>query len=86
MSERRRRIRKNSRHLVRIVDVETMANLGRLVNITSTAGPFGIGSNVAHCASKAALHMMTVSLARALAPQIRVVSVSPALVEGRYTE
>ena len=59
---------------------------GLVVNITSTAGVFGMGSNVAYCASKAALHMMTVSLARALAPKIRVMSVAPALVEGRYAD
>jgi 3-oxoacyl-[acyl-carrier protein] reductase len=59
---------------------------GLVVNITSTAGTIGMGSNVAVCASKAALHMMTVSLARALAPQVRVMSVSPALVEWRYAD
>ncbi len=59
---------------------------GLVINISSTAGAFGIGSNVAYCASKAALDMMTVSLARALAPQIRVMSVAPALVEGKYVD
>jgi 3-oxoacyl-[acyl-carrier protein] reductase len=59
---------------------------GLVVNITSIAGIFGMGSNVAYCASKAALHMMTVSLARALAPEIRVMSVAPALVEGKYAD
>ncbi|RVT73907.1 SDR family oxidoreductase [Flavobacterium sufflavum] len=56
-----------------------------IVNISSIAGIFGIGSNVAYCASKAALDSMTRSLARALAPKIRVVSVSPGFVEGEYT-
>lgn len=56
-----------------------------IVNISSIAGQFGIGSNVAYCASKAALDSMTKSLARALAPKIRVVSVSPGFVEGEYT-
>ena len=41
-----------------------------------------MGSNVMYCASKAALDNMTESLARALAPRIRVVSVSPGT--GRY--
>jgi 3-oxoacyl-[acyl-carrier protein] reductase len=59
---------------------------GLVVNITSVAGIFGMGSNVAYCASKAALHMMTVSLARALAPEIRVMSVAPGLVEGKYAD
>ena len=58
---------------------------GLIVNISSIAGIFGIGSNVAYCASKAALDSMTRSLARVLAPKIRVVSVSPGFVEGEYT-
>ena len=57
---------------------------GVVVNISSVAGVTGIGSNVAYCASKAALDSMTRSLARALAPQIRVVSVSPGWVLGEY--
>ncbi len=56
-----------------------------IINISSIAGIFGIGSNVAYCASKAALDSMTRSLARALAPKIRVLSVSPGFVEGEYT-
>lgn len=59
---------------------------GVIVNISSVAGVTGSGSNVAYCASKAALDSMTRSLARALAPEIRVVSVSPGLTDGRYTE
>ena len=57
-----------------------------VVNISSIAGIYGIGSNVAYCASKAAVDSMTRSLARALAPKIRVVSVSPGFVEGEYTK
>lgn len=57
-----------------------------VVNISSIAGIYGIGSNVAYCASKAAIDSMTRSLARALAPKIRVVSVSPGFVEGEYTK
>jgi 3-oxoacyl-[acyl-carrier protein] reductase len=59
---------------------------GLVVNISSIAGISGVGSNVAYCASKAALSTMTVSLARALAPAIRVVAIAPGLVEGRYAE
>lgn len=57
-----------------------------IVNISSIAGIYGIGSNVAYCASKSAIDSMTRSLARALAPKIRVVSVSPGFVEGEYTK
>ena len=57
---------------------------GLVVNISSIAGRTAIGSNIAYCASKAALDNLTMSLARALAPKIRVVSVSPGFVDGAY--
>ena len=57
---------------------------GLVVNISSVAGRTALGSNIAYCASKAALDNVTKSLARALAPQVRVVSVSPGWVEGEY--
>jgi 3-oxoacyl-[acyl-carrier protein] reductase len=41
---------------------------------------------VMYCASKAALDNMTKSLARALAPAIRVVSVSPGLVDTEFVK
>ena len=59
---------------------------GLVVNISSVAAITGIGSNIAYCASKAAIDSITRSLARALAPDIRVVSVSPGFVEGEYTK
>lgn len=59
-------------------------NGGVVVNISSIAGTTGIGSNVAYCASKAALNTMTISLARALSPKIRVVAVAPGWVKGEY--
>jgi len=55
-----------------------------VVNISSIAGFVGMGSNVAYCASKAALDSMTRSLARALAPTIRVVSLSPGVVDTEF--
>ena len=55
-----------------------------VVNISSIAATTGVGSNVAYCASKAALDSMTRSLARALAPRLRVVSVAPGWVMGDY--
>jgi 3-oxoacyl-[acyl-carrier protein] reductase len=59
---------------------------GLVVNISSVAAITGIGSNVAYCASKAAVDSITRSLARALAPKIRVVSVSPGWVLGEYAK
>jgi 3-oxoacyl-[acyl-carrier protein] reductase len=55
-----------------------------VVNISSLAAVTAMGSNVMYCASKAAVDNMTKSLARALAPRIRVVSISPGLVETDF--
>jgi len=59
---------------------------GVVVNVSSIAARTGIGSNVAYCASKAALDTMTISLARALAPRVRVVAVAPGWVMGEYAK
>lgn len=53
---------------------------GVIVNISSISAFTGSGSNVAYCASKAALDTMTLSLARVLGPEIRVLCVSPGAV------
>ena len=58
---------------------------GVVVNVSSLAARMANGSNVAYCASKAALDNMTRSLARALAPRIRVLSVAPGLVDTELT-
>ena len=55
-----------------------------VINISSIAGVTAMGSNVIYCASKAAVDNMTKSLARALAPQIRVMSVSPGVVDNDF--
>jgi 3-oxoacyl-[acyl-carrier protein] reductase len=57
---------------------------GAIVNISSIAAVTAMGSNIAYCASKAAVDNLTKSLARALAPEIRVVSVSPGLVDTEF--
>lgn len=59
---------------------------GVVINLSSIAARTGVGSNVAYCASKAALDSLTVTLARALAPAIRVISVSPGWVFGEYAK
>ena len=57
---------------------------GLVVNISSISGVSGSGSNLAYCAVKAATDSMTRSLARALAPRIRVMSVSPSAVDTQF--
>lgn len=58
---------------------------GVVVNVSSLASRMANGSNVAYCASKAGLDNMTASLARALAPDVRVLSVAPGLVVTDFT-
>ncbi len=52
-----------------------------VVNVSSVAGISGVGSSVAYAASKGALNTMTFSLARALAPLIRVNTVCPGYID-----
>ena len=59
---------------------------GAVVNVSSIAAVMGIGTSVAYAASKGALNTMTLSLARALGPQIRVNAVCPGFVETRWLQ
>jgi 3-oxoacyl-[acyl-carrier protein] reductase len=57
---------------------------GAVVNVSSIAGVTGMGSSIAYIASKGALNLMTLALARALGPEIRVNAVCPGMIEGRW--
>ena len=57
---------------------------GRIINIGSVAGINGMGSSIPYAASKGAIHTMTKSLARALAPRITVNAIAPGLIETRW--
>src|ERR1700731_2996575 len=52
-----------------------------VVNVSSVAGISGVGSSIAYPASKGALNTITYSLARALAPLIRVNTVCPGYID-----
>jgi len=52
-----------------------------IVNISSIASLMGTGSSLAYMASKGALNALTIGLARALGPEIRVNAIAPGLVE-----
>ena len=56
------------------------ASKGCIVNVSSVASILGTGSSIAYAASKAALDTMSLSLARALGPDIRVNVVAPGYV------
>lgn len=53
---------------------------GSVVNVSSIAAVTGIGSSVAYASTKGALNTMTLSLARSLAPEIRVNAICPGFI------
>jgi 3-oxoacyl-[acyl-carrier protein] reductase len=57
-----------------------------VINISSLAATTATGSNIAYAASKGGLNNLTMSLARALAPRIRVMGVAPGLVNTEFTK
>jgi len=63
--------------MVRACREALKARRGAIVNVSSVASVLGTGSSVAYAASKAALETMSLSLARSLAPEVRVNVVAP---------
>ena len=57
---------------------------GLVVSISSIAAFTAIGSSIAYCAAKAGIDVMTKALARALAPQVRMLAVSPGVVDTGF--
>lgn len=57
------------------------ASRGSVVNLGSRAGITGGGTSTAYAATKAAIHTLTKSLARSLAPDVRVNCVAPGYVD-----
>lgn len=55
-----------------------------VANISSIAGFTGLGSSIAYCTAKAGLNVMTTSLARVFAPQVRVINLAPAAVDTGF--
>ena len=61
------------------------AHGGCVVNVTSLAGQRPQGSSIPYAASKAALNHITVLLANALGPDVRVNAVAPGLIDTPWT-
>jgi 3-oxoacyl-[acyl-carrier protein] reductase len=57
---------------------------GLVVQLSSIAATTAVGSCIAYCAAKAGMDVMGMALARALAPEIRVLSVSPGVVDTDF--
>ncbi|MEX8193652.1 SDR family NAD(P)-dependent oxidoreductase [Comamonas guangdongensis] len=57
---------------------------GLIVNVSSIAGMTGLGSNLAYAAAKAGIDALTKGLAKTLAPKVRVLAVSPGVVDSGF--
>src|ERR1700712_4555316 len=57
---------------------------GTIINVSSDSGITGDGSSLAYAASKGALNTLTLSLARTLAPAVRVNAVCPGFADTRW--
>ncbi len=70
--------------MTRAAATHLQAAKGSVVNISSHSGFSGIGSSMAYAASKGALNTLTLSLARTLAPHVRVNAVCPGFVDTNW--
>lgn len=57
---------------------------GLVVNVSSIAATTAVGSCIAYCVAKAGMDVMGAALARVLAPDIRVLTVSPGSVDTDF--
>lgn len=71
-------------HVCRAAAKHLKETKGSIVSITSVAGNSGQGSSIAYAVSKAAAICLTKSLARVLAPEVRVNSVAPGIILTRW--
>jgi 3-oxoacyl-[acyl-carrier protein] reductase len=55
-----------------------------IINVSSIAARMGMGSSIGYMGSKGALDAITIALARALGPEIRVNGVAPGMIDGEW--
>lgn len=67
--------------MCRAAAAELKKSRGAIVNVSSLASFLGTGSSMAYAASKGALNTISMSLARVLAPEVRVNVLAPGFVE-----
>lgn len=60
---------------------ELRKSRGRIVNLGSLGGMRAWATHAHYCSSKAALHMLTQSMAKAVAPEVMVNCVAPGMIE-----
>lgn len=70
--------------MVRAAAPHLKAVHGCVVNVSSMAGVGGAGTSVPYIASKGALNALTLHLARAMAPDVRVNAVCPGFISSRW--
>ncbi|TWO33024.1 SDR family oxidoreductase [Seonamhaeicola sediminis] len=73
-------------HMVKYAAPHLKKMHGSIVNISSMSAISGVGSSIAYSASKGALSTMTLSLAHALAPDVRVNGICPGFIQTRWTK
>lgn len=67
--------------MCRAAAAELRKTRGAVVNVSSLASRVATGSSIAYAASKAALNTLSMSLARTLAPEVRVNVLAPGFVD-----
>ena len=72
--------------MIRAAEPHLRKTNGAVVNDSSIGGVTGIASSIPYAASKAALNLMTKSLAHTLAPEIRINTVVPGMIQTRWLQ